>query len=93
MSTPHAVPFVVAPAPPCPSCDSTSTVQACGSIGAQVEPGDLVICLKCGDVSIVTATLKLRPFVGADLAFYDAADLAHVTQAVALMRDALARRN
>jgi hypothetical protein len=77
---------------PCPLCDCTGTVQASAALGSPV-PGDLVICLACGGVCIVTPAQRLRGFMLADLEHYHVETLRAVVQTVIALHRSYAQKN
>jgi hypothetical protein len=86
-------PLVSVPAGvPCPGCGARGTALVALGLGAP-EPGDLVICVLCGEVAIFTVAMTLRAFTAADLDYYRPMDLARVVQAVSELRAAYDRRN
>jgi hypothetical protein len=87
-----AVTFVSVPGVPCPQCGATGRALVGLGLG-RPEPGDLVICVLCGEVAIFTVAMTLRAFTADDLAYYRPMDLARVAQAVSDLRTAYDRRN
>jgi hypothetical protein len=88
---------VVSPQWPCPACGCTATVQTSSGVAAcdvdAPEPGDLVVCIGCAAICILTPAMQLRLFDDADLAFYTLDDLARVSRAATELRAAYERRN
>lgn len=75
---------------PCPACGLLGTFAR--ALGA-ADPGDLVICLACGEISVYTVHDTVRVFTSADLPHYDLEMLAQATRQVRELRTAYARRN
>jgi hypothetical protein len=84
--------LVSIPSVPCPACDAPATALVSVSLG-KPEPGDLVVCLRCGEVHIVTDAWTFRIFTAADLDAYDLDDLARVVGIVDELRAAYERRH
>lgn len=68
------------PAPrPCPACDAAGTLRAGG---AETAPGDLLLCLGCGAVTVLLPTGHLRALTLDDVGDYGLADLVALAQLV-----------
>jgi hypothetical protein len=76
----------------CPSCDLDTPILAL-ALFERPEPGDLVVCLRCSEVCIVTDALVLRVLEVGDLEEYSLDDVARIVRAVTDYRASTERRN
>ena len=77
--------------PPCPRCGTVTPIAIspiCGS-----DCGDLIVCVNCGELCIITLGLDLRLMEPADLEQYELDAIARIVRAASDYRASRERRN